>query len=131
NRTGFTSGWSFGEINFYPKEGSNFWLKRIYPFYFGRVGHDQVQDGREDFLHTGLRFNFTRQGYFNVSTQQGHEAWIGRRFKTGNRLQLFGGVQIVRWLNLQGNFGSGRAIFYDPVNPFQGRNKYGYLGISF
>src|SRR5438094_1825181 len=34
NRTGFTSGWSFGEINFYPKEGSDFWLKRAHPFYW-------------------------------------------------------------------------------------------------
>ena len=131
NRTGFTSGWSYGEINFYPKEGSDFWLKRVFPFYWIKRGYDRIQDGNEDFLNTGIRFNFTHQGFFNIATQRGHEAWIGRRYKVGSPLSLFGSIQIFRWLNLQGNFNKSNAIYYDRVNPFQGRSRYGYFGFTF
>ena len=34
NRTGFTSAWSFSEVNFYPKST---WLQRVHPFYFAKV----------------------------------------------------------------------------------------------
>ncbi len=131
NRTGFTSGWSYGELNFYPKQERNFWLKRVYPFYWEKRGHDQVQNGSEDFLNSGIRFNFTRQSFFNVSHGQGHEAWVGRRFRTGAEIELFGGSQIFRWLSISGNFHKSRDIYYDPVNPFAGKSKYGYFGFSF
>jgi hypothetical protein len=131
NRTGFTSGWSYGEINFYPKEGSNFWLKRVHPFYWTKRGHDQVQDGSEDFLHTGIRFHFTRQGFLNISRSQGHEPWIGRRFQTGAVINLFGSMQILRWLEISGSFNKSREIYYDRVNPFQGKSKNGSFGFSF
>jgi len=131
NRTGFTSGWSFGEINFYPKEGSNFWLKRVHPFYFAKRGHDQVQDGSEDFLNTGIRFHFTRQGYLNIAHGQGHEPWIGRRFRTGADVNIYSSVQIFRWLSINGGFIKSRDIYYDKINPFQGRSKYNSFGFSF
>jgi hypothetical protein len=121
NRTGFTSGWSFGEVNFYPKEGS--WLKRVHPFFFTKQGRDQVQDGNEGFLNTGIRFNFTRQGFFNIAHNRGHEPWLGRRFKTGGGINMFGDVQILRWLSINGNFNKGREIYYDRVNPFQGKSR--------
>lgn len=131
NRTGFTSGWSYGEINFYPKEGSDFWLKRVHPFYWAKRGHDQVQDGSEDYLNLGIRFHFTRQGFLNIATQHGHEAWIGRRFQTGPRINLFGSSQIFRWLSVNGSFNKGRDIYYDRVNPFQGKSQSGAFGFSF
>ena len=28
NRTGFTTGLVYSEVNFYPKQGTNFWLQR-------------------------------------------------------------------------------------------------------
>src|SRR5688572_228918 len=51
NRAGFTSGWSYGEVNFYPREGTNFWLKRVNPYYWAKLGRDRVQDGDERFLN--------------------------------------------------------------------------------
>ena len=131
NRTGFTSGWSYGEINFYPKEGSNFWIKRIHPFYWAKRGHDQVQDGSEDFLNLGLRMNLTRQGFVNITSGHGHEAWLGRRFRTGGILNMYASGQIVRWLSVNGGFTKSRDIFYDRANPFQGRSKSGSFGFSF
>jgi hypothetical protein len=129
NRTGFTSGWTFGEVNFYPKEGG--WVKRIHPFFWAKRGHDLVQDGSEDFLNLGLRFNFTRQGFLNISTGHGHEAWIGRRFKNGSVVSMFGSSQILRWLSVNGGFNKSRDIFYDRINPFQGRSQSGNFGFSF
>jgi len=130
NRTGFTSGWSFGEINFYPKEGSDFWINRIHPFYWAKRGHDQIQNGNEDFLNTGIRFNFTRQGNFSISHQAGHEAWVGQRFKTGSTINLFGSAQILRWLRINGYFNDGYSIYYDKVDPYQGKSKSGGFGFS-
>ncbi|HYR83742.1 MAG TPA: DUF5916 domain-containing protein [Terriglobia bacterium] len=128
NRTGFTSGWSFGEVNFYPKEGR--WLKRIHPFYWTKRGRDQVQDGNEDFLNTGIRFNFTRQGFLNINQGRGHEPWLGQRFKTGPSINIFGDVQILRWLRVNGNFSKNREIYYDLVNPFQGKSTHRSLEIT-
>src|SRR5437867_197695 len=100
NRTGFTSAWSFGEINFYPKEGSDFWLKRVHPFYWTKRGHDQVQNGSEDFLNLGIRFHFTRQGFLNITHGQGHEAWVGRRFQVGAGFNIYSSIQLYRWLSI-------------------------------
>ena len=120
NRTGFTSVWSFSEVNFYPKSS---WMQRIHPFYFAKYGRDRIQDGDEDYLHTGVRFNVTRQGFLNLSHGRGHESWKGTKYKIGSDFNLFGNMQLLRWLNLGGNYGGGPAIFYDEVAPFQGRSR--------
>jgi hypothetical protein len=129
NRTGFTSGWSYGEVNFYPREGS--WLQRVHPFYWLKRGHDQAQDGKEDFLNTGIRFHFTRQGYLQLSSGRGHEAWVGQRFETGAVAYVYSSIQLFRWLSVNGRFNKNRDIYYDPVNPYQGRSRSGAFGFSF
>jgi hypothetical protein len=121
NRTGFTSGWSFGEVNFYPKQG--YWLQRVHPWFWTKVGHDEVQDGNERFLIGGLRLNFTRQGFLNVGTGRGHEAWHGKEYKTGRRFQMYANMQTFRWLHISGYANRGPDIYYDVVNPFQGNNR--------
>ena len=120
NRTGFTSAWSFSEVNFYPKSS---WLQRVHPFYFAKYGRDRIQDGDEDYLHTGVRFNVTRQGFINVSHGRGHESWKGTKYKVGSDVNVFGNMQAMRWLNIGGNYGGGPAIFYDEIAPFQGRSR--------
>jgi hypothetical protein len=120
NRTGFTGAWSFGEVSWYPKDS---WLQRIHPFYFVKYAKDRIQDGDEDFLHTGIRFNVTRQGFLNFSHGRGHESWMGTKYEVGSDFNFFGNMQALRWLNLSGNFNFGPAIFYDEVDPFQGRSR--------
>ena len=120
NRTGFTGVWSFSEVNFYPKSS---WLQRVHPFYFAKYGRDRIQNGDEDFLHTGIRFNVTRQGFLNFSHGRGHESWQGTKYKVGSDFNFFGNMQALRWLNLGGNYGGGPAIFYDETAPFQGRSR--------
>jgi hypothetical protein len=128
NRTGFTSGWSYGEVNFYPKEDR--WLKRVHPFYWTKRGRDQVQNGNEGFVNTGVRFHFTRQGFLSIAHSRGNEPWIGRRFKTGGGINIFGNIQILRWLHVNGSINKGREIYYDPVNPFQGKSTNRGFGVT-
>jgi hypothetical protein len=130
NRTGFTSGWFGGEVNFYPKEGGNFWLQRVHPFFWAKRGRDDVQNGDEAFLDTGIRFHFTRQGFLQFTHGRGHEPWLGRRFETGRTANFFGTVQILRWLDVNGGFYTGRDIYYDPVEPFQGQSRGGNFGLT-
>ena len=130
NRTGFTSGWSYAEVDFYPKANNRFGVQRVLPFFFGKYGYDQVQQGQESLRNVGMRFNFTRQGFLSVSYVWGYEPWLGYRFRTGGGLNTFGNVQILRWLHVNGNFSQGQQVFYDPVNPFQGDAINGSLGIT-
>ena len=120
NRTGFTGLWSFSEVSFYPKSS---WIQRIHPFYFAKIGKDRIQHGTEDFLHAGIRFNLTRQGFVNFSHGRGHESWMGTKYQVGSDFNFFGNIQVMRWLNVGGNYGGGPAIFYDATAPFQGRDR--------
>jgi len=129
NRTGFTAGWAYGGVNFYPKPGTNFWLQRVSPSFFGKIGRDDVQDGKEAFARAALDFSFTRQGHMSFSYGRGIEPWIGRRFDTGGA-NAFVGVQILRWLNLFGYVNYGPEIFYDRVDPFQGHSQNGGFGVG-
>src|SRR5206468_1098067 len=81
NRTGFTSGLTYGELDFYPRESSHSIVKKIYPFYWNKSGRDEIQNGNERFFLTGLRFAFTRQGYLDVDYGFGREPWANERFK--------------------------------------------------
>ncbi|MDO8678521.1 MAG: DUF5916 domain-containing protein [Acidobacteriota bacterium] len=129
NRTGFTVGNLYSAVNFYPKQGTNFWLRRVTPSFFGKRGHDDVQDGDEGFARVSLDFSFTRQGHMSVSYGRGFEPWIGRRFETGGA-NAFIGAQILRWLNVFSYVNSGPEIFYDRVDPFQGHSHSGGFGFG-
>ncbi len=120
NRTGFTGVWSFSEVSFYPKSS---WMQRIHPFYFAKFARDRIEGGDEDFLHTGIRFNITRQGFLNFSHGRGHETWQGTKYRVGSDFNFFGNMQTLRWLNLSGNFRYGPAIYYSESDPFQGRSR--------
>lgn len=131
NRTGFTSVFSYNEVNFYPRGGKGFWLQRVSPFLFAKRGHDDVQDGNEYFVNTGIRLSFTRQAAFEIATSRGEEAWQGRQFKIGSDVFLFAGGQVVRWLNIYGGGGIGPGLYYDDVDPFQGRSLFSFFGLTF
>jgi hypothetical protein len=123
NRTGFTSVWNYTEYSFFPKRGGNdFWLRRVFPFFFGKAGHDRIQGGNEDLIHTGIRFNTTRQGFISVGYIHGHETWRGQRFRLGRAPIAFGSIQPFRWLGVFARYSGGDAIYYDFDNPFQGRS---------
>jgi hypothetical protein len=119
NRTGFTVGWGFVDYSFYPDKTKYPWLRRIRPFTFTQGGQDRVGDGSELLNVTGVRFHFTRQGFFRIDRFFGHEPWLGERFDIG-RWRMMGEVQLFRWLGLNAYWHSGHSIFYDDVDPFGG-----------
>ena len=119
NRVNITSGWGYGELNFYPTE-KHAWIRRITPFTFAQFTEDRNAGGDERTLVPGIRMSFTRQGFLRVDMILGHERWLGEEYPiTRGRIQ--GDVQITRWMRLSGGFDSGAATFYDQVNPFEGR----------
>jgi hypothetical protein len=130
NRTGFTTGYGYGEINFYPHAGTNFWLQRVHPFVLVKAGRDEIQDGHEHFVDGGVGFNFTRQGNLNIEWSRGTEAWKGRQFDVGT-LFVFASIQAFRWLSVNGGAGQGPAIYYDDVAPFQGVSLSPFFGLTF
>ena len=129
NRTGFTSGWAFGELNFYPKDSSKAVIKRFSVFTWNKHGRDEIQDGNERFNMIAIRMNFTRQGFFRIDQGVGREPWMGQLFNS-TRTRMNGNVQLFRWLNLSGNFSNGFATFYDRVNPFQGKSRNAGVGFN-
>ena len=129
NRTGFTATTLFSGVNFYPKQGTSFWLRRVTPSIFAKAGHDDVQDGNEAVVRGSLDFSFTRQGFMSLSYGRGREPWLGRRFDTGGA-NAFIGVQILRWLHVFSYLNYGPEIFYDRVDPFQGHSLSGGFGFG-
>ncbi|HEX6162685.1 MAG TPA: DUF5916 domain-containing protein [Vicinamibacterales bacterium] len=129
-QTGFTAAWTYQQVNFYPRSGKDFWLQRVSPFGFAKVGRDRIQGGDTSFFNGGIRFNFTRQGNVNFEVSRGKEAWRGRQFNVGNDFFMFAGMQAVRWLHLFGGTGIGPGIYYDDVDPFQGRTLFSFFGFT-
>ncbi len=129
NRTGFTSNWTYAEHSRYPKDKKS-WIKRYTVFYWNKAGRDRLQRESEAFHLFGFRTNLTRQGFFRIDRGFGHEPWAGRKFKSDN-FRVQGGIQVTRWLNLNGNFNRGWGIYYDPVHPFQGRNRSARINVTF
>jgi len=119
NRVGLSRGWQYEEVNFYPAAQYG-WIKRIAPFVWNTVGEDRLQGGSEAIVMPGVRFNFVRQGNLRLDMSRGHETFAGRRFATG-RAHADGRAQITRWLNVAFALERADAVFYDPTDPFGGR----------
>ncbi len=122
NRVGITSGWGFVDRSFYPDKTRYPWIRRVSFLSFTQGGRDVVAGGNDLLEVAGMRFNFTRQGFLRVDRTFGFEHWRGERFDRG-RLRAFGNVQLYRWLFLEGNISGGLSVFYDPIDPFQGRSR--------
>lgn len=129
NRVGISSGWAFLQRNFYPDRTRHAWIRRASLFSFTQGGTDRIADGDDLLQLAGLRFNFTRQGFFRIDQSTGFEPWVGRRFTRG-RTRMFGEVQAYRWLYVDGEFSSGRAVFYDEADPFAGRSRQSRVGLT-
>ncbi len=130
NRTGFTNGWVFGEYAFFPDKKKHSWIRRIAPMIWSVQGRDREQGGNERFTLTGLGFRFTRQGYLRVDYSDGNEPWAGKVFKTGG-IGGNGQAQIFRWLNINGFMRFGDGVYYDAVNPFQGKKRQANVQFAF
>lgn len=130
NRVGFTNGWGYLEVNFYPDKNRYPWLRRISPFSFTQGGRDREAGGTELLNVTGVRVSFTRQGFLRIDRATGREPWAHREFPS-NRWRTFGEVQLYRWLALDASWIVGDAIYYDAVAPFGGHSREGSASVVF
>ena len=128
-RVGISSGWAFLQRNFYPDKTRYGWMRRASLFSFTQGGQDRIAGGGDVMEVAGVRFNFTRQGFLRVDRSFGFEPWAGRRYTRG-RTRMFGEVQMYRWLYVDGEFSSGRAVFYDPREPFAGNSVESQVGTT-
>ena len=121
NRTGFTGAWSFGEVSFYPKST---WMQRIHPFYFAKYGarsHPGRRRGLPPHRHPLQRH---APGLLQLLARPRPRDLAGHEVQdVGSDFNFFGNMQALRWLNLSGNYRHGPAIFYDEIDPFQGRSR--------
>jgi hypothetical protein len=120
NRTGISGGWGYSGINFYPNETHYKWLKRINPFLFVRGYQDRIQGGNDRIVVAGLRMYFTRQGMIRLNLVRGREPWVQQMFEIRST-ELQGQAQLFRGLNVGSNLSVSRSAYYDPLNPFAGK----------
>ena len=129
NRVGITSSSLFLDRSFYPSKTRYPWIRRLAVVGFVQGGEDRLAGGNDLLGMTGLRFNFTRQGFLRVDRLFGFERWRGERFERG-RFRAFGNVQLFRWLRLEGNVSGGLAVLYDAFDPLQGRSRDTNAGVT-
>jgi hypothetical protein len=121
NRTGITSGTFYFGPQFVPSSKKLSWIKRINPFFFGFYLHDTITDMDDMLALFAIRFSFTRQGWFRTDFRFHNESWVDQTFKKkGIRVQ--GGLQLYKWINIEGNVSYMDSIYYDAEEPFLGKN---------
>jgi len=123
NRTGYTGANFFFGRSFYPDSERRPWFKRFVPFIFATGGRDRPQGGNEYIALAAVRFHFTRQGFLRLDAGRAQIPWRRREFPF-RFYRIMGDVQLYRWLGLHGRiFFFPRAAYFDPENPFPGRQR--------
>ena len=131
NRTGYSGGNFYFGRNFYPDKKRYPWFKTFTPFVFATGGRDRPQGGNEALGLLAVRFDFTRQGFLRLDTAAGQIPWRGRVFPL-RFWRIRGNGQLFRWLNLDASAEfDRRAIYYDDVDPFSGRERSFSFGGTF
>ena len=130
NRTGFTAGHAYNEINFYPGGGQNYWLQRIHPFVFAKAGHDYIQDGHETSSTPASAVQFHAARHVRNRDLARQRGLARPAVHSGNDVFMFGRIQAMRWLGVFGGGGIGPGIYYDEVDPFQGRSFFSFYGFT-
>jgi hypothetical protein len=124
NRTGYSGGNVYFGRKFYPDQVKHSWFKRFVPFVFVQGGKDRPQGGAETFFMSGVRFNFTRQGYLRLDGAEGQVPWRNQVFRR-SLWRAMGGAQVFGWINVDwySSFNP-RSVYYDSEKPFTGRERY-------
>jgi hypothetical protein len=95
------------------------WLKQIKPYLYHINLHDLGTKMDDTAWIFGLELGFAPLGSIFFEYTIENEAWAGKRFHKyyfyGN-----GGIQLFKWLHLNGYFIVGDSIYYDLQNPFLG-----------
>jgi hypothetical protein len=80
---------------------------------------------------TGVRFNFTLNGWVRADVAAGHQAWRNHELPI-RMARIMAGAQLFKWLSLDGSARFyPRAPYYDSVDPYAGREKSFNIGATF
>jgi hypothetical protein len=120
NRIGIRNGWVWMAHSFYPDAEKVSWFKKFQPQFIAAYLHDLVTDMDDKYYHFGFQFNFTKQGWIYSAYEVQNEYWVNQFFKQPAFL-LNGGVQITKWLRIEGEFNRGSKVYYDKINPYLGQ----------
>jgi hypothetical protein len=115
---------------FYPRSGQNFWIHRISPFVFAKAGHDGSRTATRISSTPASASTSPARATSVIEISRGKEAWKGQEYRIGNDVFMFANMQVVRWLSLFGGGGIGPGIYYDDVDPFQGRSLFSFFGFE-
>jgi hypothetical protein len=129
-RTGINNSWIWSGYSFYTDSKKLPWLKLIQPEVFFQYLHDLRTKMDDSFLFLGVNFNFTRRGYFWINYSTAKEGWQGQTFDL-DQLELGGGIQLYKWLGIEGRLNRGERIYYDAVPSFKGKGYEGSLSLVF
>jgi hypothetical protein len=120
----------FMQYNLYPSPDKLNWLKRISPGFYLFLLHDLYTDQDEYYFKPRVSFNFTKQGYLLLQGEITRESWQGDIFNI-NLFIVSAGVQLTRWLQINGSISYGDKIYYYAQPAFKGKGIDGYFSLNF
>lgn len=106
--------------NFYPKDTFfSSWIRKIHPYikYATQRNLDNRLD--ENSWRLGMNLFFTVSGFAKIEFHDDKELCKGQFFKP-RRFFFYGGLQLFKWLYVEGTFISGGRVSYRSASPFLG-----------
>jgi hypothetical protein len=129
-RTGINNSWMRAEYSFYPDSKKLPWLKLIQPEIIFLYTYDlnTRMDDLSKILELG--FSFTRRGYLEIDYAAVKESWQGQTFDL-DQFMLFGGIQLTRWLQVEGYLVRGEKIHYEAEPSYKGNGNDASISLVF
>ncbi len=119
NRVGFTSGWIYGDLNFYPNKDRYPWIRRVSFFNFLQGGRDRVQRRRRVHQRRRRASQLHAPGFLPRRSGRRRRTVAGPQLQAGAHAHVRPGPA-VPLAAPYGNVNWGPATYYDEVDPFQG-----------
>jgi hypothetical protein len=129
-RTGINNGWIKARYSFYPDSKKPSWLKLISTEIGVNYLHDLYTRMDDTFLHLGVNFNFSRNGFLELYYIKAKESWQEESYDL-DRFEASGGIQLTKWFSLGGGFIRREGIYYDALPSFKGKGYEGFLFLGF
>jgi hypothetical protein len=120
-RTGITQFTGLVNPHFYPRWKGLAWVRRVNVNLYGTFTHDKFTGQDDLYLQSGVSVNMPWQASLSMRYIFSREYYAGRGFDQ-NSFAMNGGIQATNWLTLNGSLTVGRAIRYDPSDPFLGNS---------
>ena len=119
-RTGINYDSLWSSYYFYPNSRKIPWLKIIQLEFAVDYFHDLYTHRDDLFFNLGAITKFSREGYLGFNYYPGKESWQGKKFNV-NQSELIGGMQIFKWLSIEGVLTWGNWIYYDAEPSYTGK----------